>query len=181
MSDVKLGEILTGTAERDAIHIAVAPVVADQVLAAGQHIGFVAEGDTERAGIVSQPIGIVDPFLRGYVARGDRFYMFLYPQTITSLRHEWTHPAFQAIEDSHARASARARLENIAGRLGVSYDELVSSSTYYWGQGSVCFGNDIEYGVDEDETKTFWHDMGTVLGRAVPHDAAQTVYFRCAC
>jgi len=120
MSDVVLGKILEGEQHRDAVHIAIAPVVATEKLSPGQHIGFAEDGNTEKVcaceparsdvgnssrRIVKEgsnpspggkvPIGIVDPFLSEPVKKGQQFYMFLYPNTITSLRHEWVHPAFK--------------------------------------------------------------------------------------
>jgi hypothetical protein len=79
-------------ARRDAIHIAVAPVVAAARLLPGQHVGLQEDG---QACAHEEPIGIVDPFLTEAVAAGQRFWLFLYPGTITSLRHVWTHPAFK--------------------------------------------------------------------------------------
>jgi hypothetical protein len=38
----------------------------------------------------------VDPFLADPVQPGQMFWLFLYPQTITGLRHVWEHLAFRA-------------------------------------------------------------------------------------
>lgn len=91
MSDVKLGEVIDGDPSRDAIHVCVAPVVAAHELCPGDHVGILEDG---RAGGCPNPIGIVDPFLRKGVQQGQKFWLCLYHGTVTSLRHEWKHPAF---------------------------------------------------------------------------------------
>lgn len=90
-SDVKLGELLKFPQSRDAIHVAVYPVVADKTLQPGQHIGLI---DNERASDTVKTLGIVDPFLKTAVKKDERFWMFLYPNTVTSMRHHWNHPNF---------------------------------------------------------------------------------------
>jgi hypothetical protein len=93
----RLGQlIMDGDRRRDAIHIAVAPVTAVGRLRPGQHVGLVQEGNLELVGPGNRNIGVVDPFLTEEVEAGQRFWLFLYPGTITGLRHVWTHPAFTA-------------------------------------------------------------------------------------
>lgn len=92
MSDLKLGHIIEGEQFRDAIHIAVAPVAASHALEPGEHVGFNEDGRADKN--ADNCIGIVDPFLRKAVQPLETFWLFLYPNTVTGLRHEWTHPAF---------------------------------------------------------------------------------------
>ena len=77
---------------RDAVHVAIAPVTAAESLAPGDHVGFLGQqvGKTS-----DELIGIVDPFLPRPVASGERFWLVLYPNTITDMRHVWSHPAFR--------------------------------------------------------------------------------------
>ena len=82
-----IGKLIDGPAGRDAVHVAVAPVVARVALRPGTHVDATGGTDGER-------VGIVDPFLDCAVKPGDRFWLFLYPNTITGLRHVWQHPAF---------------------------------------------------------------------------------------
>ncbi len=97
-----LGEMLTADAKRDAIHVAVAPVTSAESLTPGEHVGLVV-GSTDRVTRKAKvKVGIVDPYLRQDVRPGQRFYVCLYPGTVTSLRHEWTHPAFAEEEEYEA-------------------------------------------------------------------------------
>jgi len=90
MNDLGIGKPIVGQQNRDAIHVAIAPVVATQRLQPAQHIG-ISNGQSDLAGT---PIGIVDPF-GPTIEKGQQFWLFLYPGSITSLRHDWTHPAFE--------------------------------------------------------------------------------------
>lgn len=87
--------IVEGTpAFRDAIHVAVAPVLAGMRMKAGDSVGLNAKGE---AVFSDHPVGLVDPYLCRdvcWVEVGQRFWLFLFPNTVTSLRHAWMHPAF---------------------------------------------------------------------------------------
>lgn len=90
-----LGQILDKNVnQRDAIHIAVAPVTAAHRLMPGLHVSLV-DMDVISSRVKTPTIGIVDPFLTSPVEKGERCWLFLYPGTITGLRHAWTHPAFR--------------------------------------------------------------------------------------
>lgn len=87
-----LGTFITANEKRDAIHIAVAPVKASQSLNPGEHI-------TVRDGVayatrIGEGLGIVDPYLPRMVNKGEYFWFLMYPRTIKSLRHVWSHPHF---------------------------------------------------------------------------------------
>jgi hypothetical protein len=119
----KLGQLITdGDRRRDATHVATAPVTAAELLRPGQHIGFAEDGNTELVRCVAEGnIGIVDPFLTDPVEPGQRFHMFLYPNTVTGLRHVWTHPAFSA-------ANAASRMETL-GEIGRAVIDRVARET----------------------------------------------------
>ena len=63
-----LGTIIDDSAGRDAIHLAVEPVIAYRHLKAGEHVGLVNGRATPHA---DKLLGIVDPFLPNGVKASD--------------------------------------------------------------------------------------------------------------
>lgn len=94
MKSPEVGKLIEGEAFRDAIHVAVAPVVAGQELRAGDDVRIDKKDRKAIACNIRDRVGVVDPFLTEPVEAGQRFWLFLLPNTVTSLRHAWTHPAF---------------------------------------------------------------------------------------
>lgn len=88
-----LGTVIASNEKRDAIHLAVEPVEAAEILWPGQHIGLDSNGKATNTR-TAKYLGIVDPFLKDRVAPGQWFWLIVYPRQITSLRHVWSHPDF---------------------------------------------------------------------------------------
>lgn len=163
-----LGTILGAGEERDAIHLAVEPMIAGQRLKPGQPVSVISPGIAGTISAITKPVGIVDPFLTAPVKPGERFYLVLYPGQVRSLRHVWEHPDFPlagreaAIAEISAKAKSQAYIEELADRLGVDSDALISNATdyvrhgEYWSEGGRFEGECIP-----DE---FWPHFTVVTG-----------------
>lgn len=182
----KLGNLITDKQHRDAVHIAVAPVTAGMALWPGQRVGFV--GNAHTVGITSNTIGIVDPFLTNQVQEGEMFYMFLLPNTITSLRHEWTHPVFEeedqlaAVEPTLIKLKGSPAEEkwisDFAAGIGSTYGEIMEGAKEYLVHGSYLVrGGTFEgYSIPDE----FWDKYETIKRTKVAFDARGT-FIGCSC
>ena len=175
-----IGKVLLGEVERDAIHIAVAPMVARVRLAPGQHVD--ATGSP-----VGTMIGIVDPFLSDTVMPGQRVFIFLYPNTITGLRHEWTHPAFSGNAPVKAVAGtpeqvAEARLREIAAGVDVGYRQMMRAAENWLDYGEYEVQQGAETWRDEfpQFTVEFWALYEIVTGKRIPIKKRAS-FFSCSC
>lgn len=186
---IPLGKLAAGDAGRDAIHIAVAPVIAASVLAPGQHVGILEDGKASPD--VKPTIGIVDPYLKKAVAPGQRFYLCLYPNTITSLRHHWVHPAFKEeappAKADFDRAESEAWLREYAKRVNPylldsdpsgeeAYQHLLQNLREGW---ITYIGRDMHGFCDLEDAEELAHHGGVVLGRQIVFDGSWT--FSCSC
>ena len=191
--DIGIGELITLDAVkyRDAIHVAVIPVVATEKLAPGEHVSITANGQAIGVAI-GDGIAIIDPFLRAAVKTGQRCFAFLYPGSITSLRHEWTHPAFgevvmpsekvdtpKKVDERDPNGTHRQFFEGVADRMGVDYDELMehaadhAASGDYWTEGGRFEGMGI-YDIEEE----FWLHWEAMTGKTPKHTGN---FFSCSC
>lgn len=190
MENLEIGKLHTLEQHRDAVHMAIAPAVAGERMSPGKRIKIV-DGKAVDAKGSKDSIGIVDPFLPGFVSEGDKFWIFLYPGTITSLRHEWTHPFFTqepppiTEEDREQAAKVAARLEgtslrwlkDYADRLNVTYEDLLSNTEEYLAHGSYWCGGEFE---GESLPEGFWEHYQKVTGKKVEENK-QDSFFTCAC
>lgn len=174
-----LGTTIGEGAGRDAIHLAVEPVVAGMSLVAGEHVGLV-DGKAFSSPHV-KTLGIVDPFLTESVREGQKFWLVLYPRQITSLRHVWEHPDFpeskgEVKQEEGIPADSVRWIRDYASSLGLSYEDLMYAADDYQAHGGYLNRGDLLEGAYTSET--FWLHYGLIRGRTVENNGN---FFRCAC
>lgn len=180
-----IGMLIPENSGRDAIHLAVEPVVAGERLAPGQHIGFLPDGTVGTK--ATELLGIVDPFLAAALFPGDRFWLVVYPRTITSLRHVWAHPSFAAAEISTAAVPPKSASE--AWMRDWAMDNM---SEDYYGDGhtitpesayenAITAGRDLHIGPYESARdridNVWWDHWENITGEKGQRDG----YFSCSC
>lgn len=183
-AEIGLGKIITGNANRDAIHIAIAPVVASCRLVPSQNIGFIESGNQRIVGSCDNPIGIVDPFLNSLIFRGQKFWMFLYPDTITSLRHDWTHPAFETTNEEVSEYSEEW-LRGFAEEAGMTYVRMIEVAEAFIESGDVWVQQGHESARDAfynlNSSEEFWKHIENVTGKKVSDGEKDRSPFCCTC
>lgn len=180
-----LGSIISENEKRDAIHLAVEPVIAGQRLHPGDHVGLDDEGRAMRRGV--KLLGIVDPFLDVNLQEGDRFWLIVYPRQITSLRHVWEHPDFPASGETDVKAPATDKSASekwlwdfIARSDCPDYDTVIAAAL----NNSDTWDSDYLHFQDRDAhgniPPEFWTHVEIVTGQKIPtKDRAK--YFSCSC
>ena len=169
--------------QRDAIHVAVAPAKAAELLLPGDHVGFLNDG-TGTVGRTDSTVGVVDPFLKEPVPPGAWFWLCLYPNSVTSLRHEWTHPAFTggAVPKTVVDVNPSMQwLKDYAEAVGVSYQVLMDAAHEALAYGNhFCLPYDTPNVVYEKKD-AFWGHYEAVTGTHVHQDKKEHPVFSCAC
>jgi hypothetical protein len=180
-----LGTIIGPNEKRDAIHLAVMPVVAGTRLYPGRDVR-VAEGKawpTSRSG----GIGIVDPFLDCFVEEGDHFWLVIYPRKINSLRHVWSHPDLPEepgvevpppAQDKNREASEKWLREFVKNSDCPDYETVIQAAANGEGDGEyLFFGGQDAHG---DIPPEFWDHVEVVTGRKIAKEN-RADWFSCSC
>ena len=174
-----LGTIIE-SGERDAIHLAVEPVIAGEILLPGQDVGLGHMGMA--TGKATKLLGIVDPFLNGPVHIGQKFWLIVYPRQITSLRHVWSHPDFEEANSysSSSKGESETWLRNFCEN---------NDAPGYEGMMNLLRTNPADY-IDDGYFHVgdldghcaippeFWVHVENVLGFRI---GARASYFSCSC
>lgn len=194
MKDIPNIGYVPNSEHRDAIHIAVIPVTAGERLHPGEFVTkdlivgddplFYATENHENV------IGIVDPFIKNrYVLKGQKFWLFLMPGTITSLRHHWSHPTFdvsnekkQILEVYDIKADAEAWLREYCANYSngaPSYEVLIKAVEEGYDKYSdfLTIGG---YDAHGDIPNEVWDKLEIVLGRKFNKHERPTSY-SCSC
>lgn len=188
-TEPKLGEIITGDAQRDAIHVAVCPVVAGEDLNPSERVIL------DKAGLAYErhvggppPAGIVDPYLEDCVLKGQRFWLCLFPGTVTSLRHHWTHPSFEEVlrgEPGPAdadRAASERWLRDYAARVSCYDDSETAYRNMLAGlqRGELFYyGSDLHSFDEVEQPDELQYHASIILGR--PINLSSFSSFSCSC
>lgn len=178
-----IGNLLDASAGRDAIHLAVEPVIAANALEPGERIGFLPDGRvTGNRGV--EILGIVDPFLSENVCVGQRFWMIVLPRTIASLRHVWEHPGFAP---SGGKAPDTSASEQWMRAFAVEH----FSEDYYGDRGKFSEDEAYAFAIEAGHTNQigpyeearehmqdeWWSHWEIITGEKGDRDS----YFSCAC
>lgn len=177
MTDVKLGQLAPENSERDAIHIAVAPVIAAEKLAPGEWVNLDPDGRAIRALSKKDGIGVADPFLTKTIRAGETFWLCLYQNTVTGMKHHWSHPAFplnnSIIEESVKRNKHEVWIRGYAENLGIGYEELMSAANNWVDYENMTLNNYMEGTWISDE---FWVHYEGLTGKK-----GEGSFFTCSC
>jgi hypothetical protein len=177
---------------RDAVHVAVIAVTAGQSILPGSHIGFRSPGDAGEDREVfynrGEPIGIADPFIEHLIPAGARFWLYLYPRTITGLAHRWSHPAFDADSQATFFPSPAQRLASErwirnwieeSGGIIPHYEVLMAEAEQAFEPGYSADALYLGEEASGDIPAEFWSHVEIIFGKRL--QGTRPDHFRCSC
>lgn len=188
MHTPQLGKLIDSPQQRDAVHIAIVPLIAGEHLDAGEKFrlaygtkNIALRGDYNED---SEVAGVVDPFLPGWggVEKGQEFWGLLFPNTVTGMRHEWFNPTFD--EPAVGKDEHEKWLRGFCDRWNFNFDELITA-----GVGAnpdwrcvVARGIDLHSATElgEDE-QLFWEHLEKFTQKTFSQEHRNQMGWSCTC
>lgn len=184
MMDIDLTKKIVGHAERDAIHVAVVPlIVGEKYMRAGQlfrlrhntHIALSAHTEEDAVGVIS-------PFLTEFIKEGDQVWGLLWPNSVTGMRHHWFHPMFD--EAQPAQSESEQWLRDFADSWNFDFGELIENASNVdsdW-RYVTARGIDLHSKEELDEDYyLFWHHLEKFTGKKFSDEDKENMGWSCSC
>lgn len=186
-----IGKVITSEQHRDAIHVPVMPIILGKGMEPGTRV-YIRDGKAYPSHGFA--VGVIDPFLDGWEAEGKQVWLFLFPGSIKTLRHEWTHAGIDSpAKPSPTKEESEAWLREFVKTADCpDFDDLVAAATgrnlntvdeeYY----PCAYSNDGEYlhfsGRDAhgEIPPEFWDHVENFMGVKIGTGERAT-YFSCSC
>lgn len=194
MSDLNLNELPGPDAVRDAIHIAVIPLIAGEDIYEGKVKLQVGSKDVALRVRADEPaIGIVNPWhpakpgeYYSVVRKGERFYCLLNPGSVTGMRHHFKHPIFD--EAPPIQDESELWLRRFAQHWNFDFDTLIENGIkvqnatdpydYWVTADGVDLHSASELGEDYD---LFWEHLENYTGEKVDEEKRKFLGWSCSC
>ena len=114
---------------KDAIHVAIVSCVAGCAIKCGARVQLNRDGHAEECGDQERGgFGVADPFA-GQIARGQKFWVMLDPDSVDTVSHSWDHKI--EFPTNPVPVPQNRCLVDFAAALGVSYTDLMAACAYY--------------------------------------------------
>jgi len=181
-----IGKKLKGTEQRDAIHVAIMPVVCgEDYLNAGDEVGLVygTTNTVKRKQSVYglEILGVIDPFLGStHTKKGDVVWCFLKPGTITGLRHEWTRPDID--NPKPPKSESERWLREFADKWNFDYHSMIQAAQEREGY-VVARGIDLHSRseLDAGDEAEFWRHIEAITGEEFSEAHRAEFGWSCSC
>jgi hypothetical protein len=184
----KLGTVRAKDEGRDAIHLAVVTLQALERFVVPPIGNLWVDHLGKPAPTPASAVGIIDPFLpRGtLIEKGEWFFVYLKPGSISGLRHVWSHEAFpegqkDALKEAKEKAERRVRdWCRETDTYGLDYQTCIE--LFEEGEsGSFRLDGIAIYSSDEatgEIPSSILDDIELIIGKPL---ASRPEFFRCAC
>lgn len=161
--------------DRDCIHVPYLEVTCDYDIRPGKFVGLIDKKNF-RVELSTTPIGVVDPFRLNVIPSGEVFRMYLFPDKVTNMKHQWTSPL---IDFAASKEESVAWLKAFANKINYDYNDLLELVKESQEWDSLTTNNDAYYAFCRVEAD-FWLHYQNVTNTVLEMDTV-TKPFTCSC